>query len=301
MPPTTKPKILITGASGLLGHPLCELARKKWRVYAQFKRNRPQVEGINAVSLNLTDTERLFNHLEDVAPNILIHAAANANVPYCQKHPLETAEINVSVSVHLARWCARFNVPFVFVSTDQVFDGTAAPYNESASPRPIGIYGEQKTQAEVQIVACNPNALICRLPLMFGLAPYAGNNFMVQLLNAIKNGVPINLFVDEYRTPIDNYSAARGILDLAGRTHGILHLGGRTRLSRYDLGLKMAAAMNVAPKMINAVEIAQTDLSFKRAPDCSLSSRKAFALGFDPTPVDHTVDQVVKTFLREQD
>ncbi len=298
MPPSTKPNILITGASGLLGHPLCELARHQWQVCAQYRHNRPQVEGIRAVSLNLLETASLSKVIEDLAPEMIIHAAADADVPHCQQHPRETAEINVAVSARLAQWCGRREIPFVFISTDQVFDGTAAPYDEHAAPRPIGIYGEQKTAAERQIIACNPHALICRLPLMFGLAPYARNNFMVQLLNAVKDGHPINLFVDEYRTPIDTYSAARGILVLAGRARGILHVGGRTRLSRHELGVKMAAAMGVAPTMINAVAVAQANLSFKRAPDCSLNSNKAYALGFDPIPIDRAVEQVVKIFLK---
>ena len=293
-----KPKIVITGASGLLGHWLCMLAREHWSVYALYLRNRPRVDKINAIALDLIQPEELFKFIRKLNPEAVLHAAANANMPDCEANPQKAEMINVHVPTHLAKICHELKIAFLFTSSDLVFDGLNAPYSENSLPNPVGVYGEQKRQAENRVLRYHPNALICRLPLMFGLSPYSERNFMVQMLAAIANNRPLNLFVDEYRTPVDNCSAAKGILQVLGRTRGILHMGGRTRLSRYEMGLLMAAAMKVKPKMIQATRIKAAGLSFKRAPDCSLDSQKAYALGYDPTPIKAAVEQVVTQYLR---
>ena len=294
-----KPNIVITGASGLLGHWLCVLAREHWSVHALFLKNRPQVNKINAIDLDITQQAELSKFLRKLNPAAVLHAAANANVPDCEANPQKAEMINVHVPAYLAKICHELNIAFLFTSSDLVFDGLKAPYNENSPPNPVGVYGEQKRQAENKVMRYNPKALICRLPLMFGLAPYSKRNFMVQMLSAIANHRPLNLFVDEYRTPVDNCSAAKGILQVLGRVRGILHLGGRTRLSRYDMGLLMAAAMQVKPTMIQAIRVKEAGLSLKRAPDCSMDSQKAYALGYDPSPIKAAVEQVVRQYLKE--
>jgi dTDP-4-dehydrorhamnose reductase len=294
-----KPNLVITGASGLLGHWLCMLAREHWSVHAFFLKNRPQVDNIKAINFDVTQQAEFSKFLRKLNPAAVLHAAANANVPDCEANPPKAEMINVHVPAHLAKICHELNMAFLFTSSDLVFDGLNAPYDENSPPNPVGVYGKQKRQAENKVMRYNPKALICRLPLMFGLAPHSKRNFMVQMLSAIAKNRPLNLFVDEYRTPIDNCSAAKGILQVLGRVRGILHLGGRTRLSRYDMGLLMAAAMQVKPTMIQGIQVKEAGLSFKRAPDCSMDSQKAYALGYDPAPIKAAVEQVVKQYLKE--
>jgi dTDP-4-dehydrorhamnose reductase len=295
-----KPKIVITGASGFLGHPLCALAKEKWQVHAVFHRNRPQVEGIDAVSMDLTQKERLVDFLQTLAPQAVIHAAANADVLDCHAHPESAEVINVRVPVVLAKVCRQLDVPMLFTSTDQVFDGLKAPYDENSAPNPLGVYGKQKARAEDEVLRYYPGALVCRLPLMFGLAPYAEGNFTVKMLAAVAQNRPLNLFTDEYRTPVDNYSAAQGILQVLGRAHGLLHLGGKTRLSRYEMGLLMAKSMQVEPRMIRPIHVHEAGLTFKRALDCSLSSQKAYALGYDPILVSAAIQKAVDQYFKSQ-
>lgn len=293
---SAKPKIVITGSSGLLGHPLCDLARKHYSVYAVFRRHRPQVDNIESVAFDLEEDRAFYDFLEKLNPKAVIHTAANPNVPYCEKNPQLTKKINVEVPQYLAGLCAARKILFVFTSTDLVFDGLNAPYSEHSPANPVGVYAGQKLQAEAKILAQNPEALICRLPLLFGLSPYAKQNFMVQILRSIDQNRPVNLFVDEFRTPVDNCSAAQGILNVLGRAQGALHLGGRTRLSRYEMGLMMAEAMGKAPSMLCGITVKEAKLSMQRAPDCSMDSQKAFTLGYDPTPIKVAIEEFVENY-----
>lgn len=294
-----KPILLITGAGGFLGHWLCTLARREWTVHALFRHHRPQVRGVHGHQADLTDRKALDRLMVTLRPTAVIHAAAVARADLCQADPAATAAINVGAAAHLAGLCAGLGTDLVFTSTDLVFDGLRPPYDEACPPSPVCVYGEQKARAEAEVLRRRPRALVCRLPLLFGLAPNAGRHFTVQMLDALVRGRSLDLFVDEFRTPVDNRSAARGLLKLLGRAGGVLHLGGRTRVSRHDLGLMMARQMGVAPDMIRAVSIDAVSMPWRRSPDCSLDSRRAYTLGYDPLPLAAALADTVQHYTTQ--
>jgi dTDP-4-dehydrorhamnose reductase len=297
MPEDHGPKLLITGASGFLGHALGRLASGRWSLFAQFRNNPVQFPGSISVQADLTDDHQLASVLDSIKPQALIHAAAESRVAYCQSHPEPSRVINRRVPERLAKYCYAHGIEFVFISTDLVFGGMQAPYHEQSSVRPLCEYARQKVGAENAVLRNHPGALVARLPLMVGLAPIAGRNFSMQMLSAIAAGRPLDLYVNEFRTPVDTLSAARGILTVLGKHSGLLHFGGRTRISRYALGVLMAKHMNVNPTMINPIDTVQGAPGAPRSPDCSLISDTAYALGYDPLPLDDAVGKVVDQFL----
>jgi dTDP-4-dehydrorhamnose reductase len=293
-----RPKLLITGASGFLGRPLCILAAGKWSVTGAYYRHPVDIPGVASVRTDLTDAARLRDLVAGVNPGAVIHAAADAQPLTCEQHPQSTEVLNVQVPERLAGLCAKRKIPFLFVSTDLVFDGGQAPYDESRPATPVCVYGRQKVRAEAAVMASHADALVCRLPLMFGAAGPPHHNFTWQMLTAMHQGRPVKLFTDEFRTPVDHASAARGLLGMLGRARGVLHLGGRTRLSRYDFGIMLALQMGAAPSLLEPVTIDAMPAGMTRSPDCSLDSRRAYALGYDPAPLDQAVRGVVSQFLK---
>lgn len=295
------PGLLITGASGLLGSALCDLAVPRWTVYGICNRYRPQIKGVRFFQVDLTRWDETGAMLRRLQPKAVIHAAAVADVAQCQRHPKRTAEINIQVPNRLAAWCAQRGVPYAFISTDLVFDGTQAPYDETHPVNPINQYGYQKAQAEKGVIKAYSKAAIFRLPLMIGVSSIfpqrKTHHFCQQMLQAIETGNPLPLFFDEYRTPVDIDSAAKGILELMDRIEGIVHMGGCTRISRYELGLMMAAAMRRSPDSLQAVSIKENRFAGSRAGDVSLNSRRAFGMGFVPSPLEAAVQQVVGQYL----
>ncbi len=293
-----KPKLMLTGAGGLLGYALCRAARKSWTVHGIYRRYLPMVDGVHAIQADLEDATRMESLLHTIQPQVVIHAAANADVNACENDPQQFESINTQVPARLARLCARAGIGFVFTSTDLVFDGRQAPYCETDPVGPICVYGRQKADAERRVLDHHPNALVCRLPLMYGAGPHARRHFVVRMLQAIRSNRVLNLFIDEYRTPVDVDSAAEGMLALLGQATGLLHLGGFVRLSRYELGLALARQLNADPGMIHPVCIADIPLAVSRAPDCSLVSDKAYAAGYQPAALAVGLQRFVARYDR---
>lgn len=295
-----KPRLLITGAGGYLGYALCRAARRQWSVTALYRKRKPAVAGVCCIQTDLTDLIGMEGLMRRLAPHAVIHAAAEARVGVCQQQPAQAEAINIQVPARLAELCERCGIHLTFTSTDLVFDGRQAPYDETAAPDPVCVYGVQKARAEDAVRTRCRRALVCRLPLLIGLAPppHGHDHFTRHMVTAIAHGHPVNLFVDEFRTPVDIHSAAQGLLALTGRTRGVMHLGGRSRISRYDLGLMVAERMPAPTTAIHPVAIDEVPLPYQRAPDCSLDSRRAYMLGYDPMPLPAAVDRMVADWRR---
>ena len=289
------PRLLITGASGFLGDHLCRQARTRWEVYGIWHQRPIVADGVKGVQANLSASDRIDALLREIRPDAVIHAAARSVPDDCENHPDETRTLNVTATEVLARVCGRQDIPFVFTSTDLIFDGTHGPYAETDPVGPISEYGRQKAAAERRVREQCPQALICRLPLLIGACFGSGRTFSVTMLESLMGDRPVNLFVDEFRTPVDGHSAAAGILNLIGKAKGVVHLGGRTRLSRHALGRRLADLLGHGHALLRPVSLADIWTVSPRPADVSLDSRRAYALGYTPSDIDSCLHRLVRT------
>ena len=202
-------------------------------------------------------------------------------------HPVESHRINVQASVTLAAACRSQGTALAYVSTDLVFDGEHAPYAENDTQGPVNVYGQQKAEAERGMRTAFPGVTVCRVPVMFGDAGPCSKSFIQPQITALRRGEPVKYFSDEVRTPVSGATAAQGLLLCLDKPGETFHLGGRQRVSRYDFGLLLCAAIGARQSL--AVAVSQNDITGPRAPrprDVSLVSDKAYALGYSPALLD---------------
>lgn len=278
------PNLLVTGASGFLGWYVCRAAQPGWQVTGTYHRRPPSIANINPLALDLTDTGAVQAMFETLQPDGVIHLAAESKPNACQINPRGSYAINVAASIQLADLCAQAAIPFVFTSTDLVFDGHHAPYREADPVAPVSLYGKQKVEAEQAILRRYPQAAICRMSLMYGATPTAPS-FLQTFLHQVQQGQPMKLFTDEFRSPLSGRDAATGLLLALEKASGILHLGGGDRLSRYAFGLLIAEVFDIPNALIQPCTQADVPMPAPRPPDVSVDISRARSLGFAPGSV----------------
>lgn len=259
-------------------------SRKGYETCAVHFRHEVNLPGTIAVRADLRDPDEAANLFRELRPEAVIHAAAISDADFCETHRSESHGINVEAPAHLASLCRARSIPYLFTSSDLVFDGLAPPYREEDPPHPRSHYGEQKVRAEKAILSAYPDAAVCRLPLMIGI-PGPGGKGVLPMLQAMTRGKPLRLFCDEFRTPLTARSAAAGIATALGQVHGKLHLGGPERISRHDLGRLIARVFELRGAVLVPSRQRDVATDAPRPPDVSLDSGLAFGLGFRPPPL----------------
>jgi dTDP-4-dehydrorhamnose reductase len=159
----------------------------------------------------------------------------------------------------------------VFVSTDLVFDGEHAPYREGDSVQPLSVYGRSKADAEAAVLA-GPGA-VARVSLLFGPSLSGRPSFFDEQMAALRNGQPLTLFADEWRTPIDLATASTALLALIrSDVTGILHIGGAERLSRLETGQRLVWFLGADASRIVSIRRDQLPTTEPRPRDTALDS-----------------------------
>jgi dTDP-4-dehydrorhamnose reductase len=224
-------RVLITGGAGLLGSTLIARAPAGVELHAT-QRTRP-VSGAAAHVIELSDQRATAALLREVAPDLVIHTA------YSQSSP-ERDVWWATESLALA--CRDTGTPLVHLSSDVVFDGEHAPYSEDDEPAPVHLYGRMKAFAERFVRAQLPDAAIVRTSLIVREHPM--DPASAWLVNALRCGEPVRLYVDELRCPISVVDLADQLWELAllpaERRASVWHLAGPEAVSRYTLGMFLA-------------------------------------------------------------
>ncbi|SRR5579883_1319725 len=283
-------KLLITGASGFLGWHLCQIAQQTWDIYGTHFCHPIKIPDINNIKVNLIDFQEVKQIFSDIQPSAVIHTAAQSQPNFCQTHPHESYAINVTASCNIAGLCADYRIPCIFTSTDLVFDGLNAPYRETDPVCPVNTYGEQKVMAEQGMLERYPRTIVCRMPLMFGTATPTATSFIQPFIKTLKEENDLNLFIDEFRTPVSGKTAAKGLLLALEKANGLIHLGGRERISRYDFGRLLVDVFQLPATGLKACRQQDVKMAAPRPADVSLDSSKAFAMGYQPLSLQEELE-----------
>jgi len=174
-------------------------------------------------------------------------------------------------------------LPFIFFSSDLVFDGQKGNYVEADAPNPLSVYGETKMEAE-RIVLKNPAHTVIRTSLNAGVSPTGDHSFNEEMRKAWELGRTLSLFVDEFRSPIPAIETTRAVWELAARgCAGIYHVAGSERLSRFEIGQLLARRLpQLNPKIMAGT--LKTYQGAPRPPDTSLNCARAQSLLSFPLP-----------------
>nr|WP_269091113.1 sugar nucleotide-binding protein [Actinopolymorpha cephalotaxi] len=230
---------MVVGGSGYLG---AEVVRQSVaaddEVVATYA-SRPVVSP--AVGWRAVDIRRrsdVVALVADVRPDVVVNAA----------YVKPDWRTNADGAAHVAVAAAQVGARLVQVSSDAVFSGAASSYTENAVPDPLNPYGAAKAAAETAVAAIDPTAVVARTSLILGDGTSPHEAFVHAVATGVQDGV---LFTDDVRCPVHVADLAAALLELAASGHaGVAHVAGPDPVSRYELGLLVAARDGLDPSLL---------------------------------------------------
>lgn len=232
-------KILITGSSGFLGSRL-----------AYYLKDKHELMLPSHSELNVSREEAVKAYMEEHRPDIVIHCAALSNTWYCEQHREESHKVNVQGTVRIAKACKLTGAKLVFMSSDQVYNGTPmlGPLKEGDTLQPVNIYGQHKLEAEQRAQWNLPDSVGLRLTWMYDLpnSPMKLNtNILANLQKAYDEGSTIKAATHEFRGVTYVWEVARNIEKAMSLPGGIYNFGSGYQLDSHALFMKAADLMGL--------------------------------------------------------
>jgi len=268
-------KLLITGASGLYGSRLAQLALARGiEVYSSDIQSL-SVNG-KFVKLDISGKTQVDEFFKAIKPDVVVHAATLTDVDKCETNKELAWKVNVEGTKNIVEAAHDAGSFLIYISTDYVFSGEKGLYKETDKPEPINYYGVTKLKAE-EIVQTQAEYFIARPSVIYGSTPAAGKvNFALWLIETLRKGEHVKIVTDQWNTPTLNTNLAKMTLEVVeSRLTGIYHLCGATRVSRLEFAKLIANAFGLDAGLIDPVLSSQFTWPAKRPMDSSLDTSKA--------------------------
>lgn len=269
-------KILVTGASGLLGSKIVERANEAGHyTFSGFYKNIPKLG--QPVEYDLKNEMMVIEAIASIKPDVIFHCAALTNVDECESNNDLARKINVEGTKFMAKAANQIEAYLVYVSTDYVFDGSKGMYKETDETKPINFYGHTKLLGEKAVTELSDDYLIARTSVIYGKVPASGkSNFALWLINNLRNEKPINVLIDQFVSPTLNTNLAEMLLEASRRRlNGIYHMAGASRVSRYEFTMKLAEIFDLNKDLIKKIRMNELNWVAERPEDSSLNVLKA--------------------------
>lgn len=261
-------KILVTGASGLLGRTLVSLASERHEVLA-----------LSRDGLDVSDPDSVARAFRGLTPEAVLHCAAYTDVDGAESAPRLAFEINAEGAARVAREAMGAGAVFLYVSSDYVFDGRArSPYREEESTNPLSSYARSKLEGERRVAeACPGLHLIVRTGWLYG--PEKG--FVDWARCRLEAGEELPLVSDQRGSPTSVRELASAMLTLVEGGHrGLFHFVNSGEASWLELGGAIASELGFDASRIRGIRAADLDRPAARPPYSALSvSRYETATG----------------------
>jgi len=222
--------ILVTGANGQLGKELENLMTVNKRLF---------FIGTDVDTLDITNKDAIEQFVNKNKIDFIVNCAAYNAVDTAEDEPEKAFRINADASGNLASITKKYNIGFITVSTDYVFNGKFyKPIEENATPNPVSVYGKSKLKGEKLAVLNNPDSVIVRTSWLYSSF---GKNFVKTILKLADSQKELSVIDEQIGNPTfagDLASALISIIEAMKNgvdgLSGIYHYSNEGVCSWYD-------------------------------------------------------------------
>ena len=231
-------RILVTGASGMLGTSLVPILSKEDHTVLATDIN---LLSNSVKKLDVRNLEEMLEIARDFHPHIVAHLAAETDLETCERNAEYAYKENFVGTQNACVVCSELSIPLVYISTAGVFDGTKTePYTEFDEPNPINVYGASKFHGEQIVRETHPRHFIVRAGWMVG-GGERDKKFVSKIIRQLESGSKtIHAVTDRYGTP--TYAPAFSVILerlMKTKLFGTYHLACKGRASRYDVAAEI--------------------------------------------------------------
>jgi dTDP-4-dehydrorhamnose reductase len=275
---TSRPRLLITGVSGLLGLNAALQWSERFELAGFWLAHPVVLPGVKTIRLDLEHHSTVLESVQSFGPDYILHTAGLTNVDRCELDPMLAQRLNVQVTENVATAAQKTGARLVHISTDHLFTGERAFCTETTEPSPINVYARTKLDAEQVVQRSCSDALIVRTNFI-GWGSSVRTSFTDWILNSLERGTPLKMFTDVFITPILINDLLDCIVDLLQiNVTGVLNVAGSDRVSKYDAGIRTAQYFGYSPERIQAISVEEFPFAAPRPRDMSLATHRATTL-----------------------
>lgn len=210
----------------------------------------PQAAGCTNIKVDLFDTHAVQRLVLDHFPDVIVHCAAVSSPDVVNADPKRAELINVSLVAEIANLANHINARLIHISTDMVFDGTAAPYKNTDVPMPMNLYGQMKLLAEKTVLKTMPaQSVILRITHVSGNSLTQRRSLHEKFFASWAAGKKLTLADNDVRKPCSAERLADVISEILERPNlsGIYHFCGMDALSRLEIGERICEHFKLNP------------------------------------------------------
>ena len=239
-------RILVTGATGLLGQELCPMLQAEgWQFWAT-----------NSKIFDITNATMAKEIMNKVSLDFIVHLAGYTNVDQAEIEREKAFGVNHIGTKNLAQIAKKLDVPILYVSTDMVFDGNKnAPYKTTDATNPISVYGSSKLMGENEIRNLCKKHYIIRTSWLYG---NGGKNFVDTMLTFSSLRDEISVVDDQVGCPTWTKELCEKIIGLmkGEEPYGTYHLCGSGSVTYSEFTKKI---YEIKKRNVKVNSIAMTD------------------------------------------
>ncbi len=269
---TTGTRSLLIGASGQLGAQIFHLLGPDRCIVTSRRADAPGELPLDLAALaTVADAEAA---LGEQAYDVIYCIAGMTAVDACEDAPELAHNTNCRGPLMLAHVAARRSIPFVYFSTEYVFDGTAGPYHEDDAANPLSVYGKSKWDGELAVKAACSHALILRTTVVYG-QDFGQKNYVYSLMRLLAAGKTMRVPQDQVSTPTYNRDLAAATIALAQRgVSGTYHVCGPERMDRLQFARAVAQFLSLDASLLQGVPTSELGQKAPRPLDAGLAIDK---------------------------